>query len=202
MPLNQYQNFTPITHQSVIQSAHKKILPVGRELHERNGRVLVVDQGLHAMAGTGVPNPAQSIVAAGDDQGTVAIEVDGGDGVGVGGQDLEALGGLDIPDAHGLVEGPGHDDVGLWVEFDAEDVVSVAREGLDERAGLDVPEAEGLVVGGRDEEARVGGEGEVRDALLVALELLERRECGIGVGQAVGAEGLVGGGGGQEAAVR
>lgn len=73
------------TYQSVIQSANKKKLAIGRELDEGDRRVLIVDQGLHTMAGPGIPNPTQAVIAAGDDQGAVAVEIYGCDGVGVGG---------------------------------------------------------------------------------------------------------------------
>lgn len=117
----------------------------------------------------------------------------------MGGEDLKALAGLHIPHPNGLVEGTGDDDVGLRVEVDAEHVVGVTVEGLYEGPSGNVPEAEGLVVGGGDKEPRVGGEGEVGDALLVTLVLLHRRQAkavgvGVGVREAVGAEGLVGGG--------
>ncbi|KOM33524.1 hypothetical protein LR48_Vigan01g308000 [Vigna angularis] len=193
-------------YESVVEGANEDELGVGGKLDKGDGRVLVVDKGLDAVASGGVPDSAEAVVAAGDDEGAVAVEVHGGDGVGVGGEDLEALAGLHIPNPNGLVEGAGDDDVRLRVEIDAEDKVSVALQRLYKGPRRHVPEAEGLVVGGGDEEAGVGGEGEVRHALLVPRVLLHRGEreavgVGVGVREAVGSKSLVGGGGGEEAAI-
>lgn len=60
--------------------------------------------------------------------------LEGGKGVGVGGEDLEAFAGLDILDLNSPVEGTG-DNVKmllLEVEVDTKDIVGVAVEGLDE----------------------------------------------------------------------
>ncbi len=48
---------------------------IGGELDERDGRVLVVDDGLQAVPGLGVPDAAQAVVAAGHDQRAVTVEV-------------------------------------------------------------------------------------------------------------------------------
>jgi len=98
-------------YESIVEGANENELGVGGKLNKGDGRVLVVDEGLDAVAGGGVPDSAEAVVAAGDDEGAVAVEVDGGDGVGVGGEDLEALAGLDVPNPNGLVEGAGDDDV-------------------------------------------------------------------------------------------
>lgn len=156
------------------------------------------------MAGGGVPNAAEAVVAPGDDHGAVAVEVDGGDGLGVRREHAEAPPGPDLPDADGLVEGARGEHVAVGAEGEAEGVVGVAGERLHE-AGLaaaaavaEVPDADGAVVGGGGDEAAVGGEGEVGDALAVA------RELGDGAGEVGGApdaEELVGGGRREEAAV-
>ena len=86
--------------QGVVERGRQDVLAVGRELDEGHGRVVVVDEGLEALAGGGVPDPAQPVVAAGDDQAAVPVEVDGGDGVRVGGQGLQALPRPHVPDTH------------------------------------------------------------------------------------------------------
>lgn len=192
-----------MNYQSVVQGANENELGVGGKLDKGNRRVVVVDESLHTVAGGGVPDSAEAVVAAGDDEGAVAVEVNGGDRVGVRGENLEALPGLDVPNPNGLVEGTGDDDVGLGVEVDAEDVVGVAVEGLDEGPSGHVPETEGLVVGGGDQEPGVRREGQVGHALLVPLVLLHRGQrqavgVRVRVREAVRSEGLVGGGGGQE----
>lgn len=71
-------------------------------------------------------------MACRDDDGAVAYEVDGGDGLGVGVWNCpDSSAGLYIPDAEAPVEGAGDDEIGLRVEVDAEDEVGVAAEGLD-----------------------------------------------------------------------
>ena len=61
--------------EGVVECGGEDVLSVGRKLDERDRRVVVVDQGLEALAGGGVPDAAESVVAAGDNQRTVAIEV-------------------------------------------------------------------------------------------------------------------------------
>lgn len=82
------------------------------------------------MASGSVPNPAKAVVATGNDERAVAVEIDGGDGIGMRGKDLETPGGLDVPDPDGLVEGAGDEGVAVGAEGGAEDVVGVAVEGL------------------------------------------------------------------------
>lgn len=149
------------------------------------------------MPGRWVPDPAQPIVATGNDEAPIIVEVDGCDGLGVSREDAQALPRLDLPDTDGLVEGARGDHVGLGVIGAAEDVVAVAGEGLDGSCGGEVPDPDGEIVGCRAEVAAVGGKGEVGDALLVAGELGEERE----VGRRPHAEGLVAGCGGEEGAV-
>lgn len=187
------------TYESVVESGDENELAVGRELSEGNSRDLVVDESLEAGPGGGVPNLARSVVAAGDDEGAVAVEVDGGDGHGVSPNRVEALTGLDFPNANGFVEGTGDDEIGLGVEVDAENEVGVAAEGLDALAagGAGVPDAESAVVGGGADVVGVGGPGYVGDALGVADEAVEEGEGGGGPDH----DGLVEGGGGEEGAV-
>ena len=57
--------------------------------------------------------PAEAVVAAGDDEAAVSVEMHGADRVGVGREGLEALARPHVPDADALVERAGHDQVGL-----------------------------------------------------------------------------------------
>ena len=114
------------SYQCPIESRGENKLPVGRELDERNRRALIINQRLHTMPRPRVPNPTQAIVAAGDDERAVPVEINSRHGVGVRGQDAEALAGLDVPDADGLVEGSGGDHVRLRVEAAAEGVVGMS----------------------------------------------------------------------------
>lgn len=123
------------------------------------------------------------------DDGAVADEVDGGDGLGVRVDGADAAAALDVPDAHGAVEPPGRDRaVRLRVEVGAKDEVGVALEHADAAVGVgvgglgaaaaaaaagveagedgaDVPDAEGAVVGGGAEVERVRGPGDVGHAV-------------------------------------
>jgi hypothetical protein len=189
------------THQGAIEGCREHELAVVGELGKGHGRALVIYKGLNAVAGGGVPDAAETVVAPRHDHGSLAIEVDGGDGLGVGRQHAEAPSGPHLPHTHRLVEGSRGEHVAVGAEGDTEGVVGVAGERLDQAgsaAGAEVPDADGAVVGSGGEEAAVGGEGEVGYALSVASNLGDGGEIGGGPN----AEELVGGGGGEEAAIR
>ncbi|KAM1091494.1 hypothetical protein ACFX13_019268 [Malus domestica] len=97
-----------------------------RKFNIRNRRIFIIDQCLGAVTSGGIPGPAQPIIAAGDDNRAIPIEIDGGDRVEVSRQNLQAFPGLNIPNTHRFVEGTRDDHIGLWVEVGAEDVVGVA----------------------------------------------------------------------------
>ena len=48
----------------VVERGCEDVLSVGRKLDERDGRVVIVDQGLQTLAGGRVPNPAEAVVRA------------------------------------------------------------------------------------------------------------------------------------------
>lgn len=168
------------TDKGVIESGNEYEFAVGGELGEGDSRELIVNEGLQQSTGAGIPNLTRAIVASGNDEGTVAVEVNGGNWHGVCVDDVDALAGLNLPNPNGLVEGAGDDVVRLGVEVDAEDGVGVAAEGLDAVAAGGVPDAEGAVVGGGAYVVGVGGPGEVGDALGVAGEAVEEGEGGGG----------------------
>ena len=61
--------------EGVVEGGCQDVLPVGRELDEGHRRVVVVDQGLEALAGCRVPNATKSVVTAGHDERTVSVEM-------------------------------------------------------------------------------------------------------------------------------
>ena len=61
--------------QGVVEGGCQDVLAVWRELDEGHGRVVIVDQGLEALTGSRVPNPAKSVVTARNDERTIAIEM-------------------------------------------------------------------------------------------------------------------------------
>jgi len=69
----------------------------------------IVDEGLQWSKGFGVPNFARVVMAGREDEGALAVVVDGGDGHGVVIDDLDTFVGLHIPNPNALVQGPGHD---------------------------------------------------------------------------------------------
>lgn len=120
------------------------------------------------------------VMATGNNESTVAIEVDGGDRHGVGDDGVDAPPRLHLPNPNSLIERARDDVIGLRVEVDAENCVRVAAEGLDAVAAGGVPDAEGAVIGGGADVVRVGGPGEVGDAFGVADEAVEEGEGGGG----------------------
>ena len=62
------------------------------------------DERLEALAGGGVPNAHEAVVAARHDERAVAVEVHGTHGVRVRRQSSQALARLHVPNAHRLVE--------------------------------------------------------------------------------------------------
>lgn len=65
----------------VVERGSQDVLAVGAELDKGHGRVVVVYQGLQALARGRVPDATQAVVTGGDYEGTVSIEVDSGHGV-------------------------------------------------------------------------------------------------------------------------
>eukprot|EP00290_Baffinella_frigidus_P013853 CAMPEP_0180146554 /NCGR_PEP_ID=MMETSP0986-20121125/18581_1 /TAXON_ID=697907 /ORGANISM="non described non described, Strain CCMP2293" /LENGTH=148 /DNA_ID=CAMNT_0022091637 /DNA_START=144 /DNA_END=591 /DNA_ORIENTATION=- len=65
----------------VVEAPRQDELRVGRERHERHWGVIVVDETLEALACRRVPDAAQPVEGAGDDEGAVAVELDGRDRV-------------------------------------------------------------------------------------------------------------------------
>jgi len=61
--------------EGVVEGGSQDVFAVGGELDEGDGRVVVVDQGFEALPGRRVPDSTEAVVAARDDEGTVAIEV-------------------------------------------------------------------------------------------------------------------------------
>lgn len=161
-------------------SSNEYEFAVGRELSEGHSRDLIVNERLQASPGGGVPNLARPVVASGDDERPIAVEVHGGHGKGVSPDDVKALPGLHLPDTNRFVEGTGDNEVGLGIEIDTEHKAGVTAEGLHALAGggACVPDAEGTVVGGGADVVRVGGPGEVGDALGVTKEALDEGEGG------------------------
>lgn len=147
------------THKSVVESGGENELAIGGEFGEGDSRGLIFDEGLQEIAGFGVPNLAGAVVAGGDDEVSVAVVVDGGDGHGVALYSVDAFPGLHIPNLNGLVEGTRDNVAGLGVEVYAENDVVVAAEDLDAVAAGGVPDAEGVVVGGGADVVGVGGPG-------------------------------------------
>lgn len=188
------------TYQGIIEGSNKDELSIRRKLSERNRRRLIINEGLKTSPRIGIPDLAGAVVAGGDDDGSVAVEMNGRYGLGVGvGNRPDGAAGLDVPDAEAPVERAGDDEIRTRVEVDAEDEVGVAAEGLDavSGGGEGVPDAEGAVVGGGADVVGVGGPGEVGDAVGVAGEAGAEGE-GFGVPDD---QGFVEGGGGEEGAV-
>ena len=84
-------------YQIMVKRASQNELSIGWELHEGNRRIFVVNEGLQTMPSSIVPDSAQAIVATGNDQRAVPVEVDSRDGIRVRRQGLQALAGLHIP---------------------------------------------------------------------------------------------------------
>lgn len=112
----------------LVERGGENVLAVGRELNERDGRIVVLDERLETLARGRVPNATQTIVAARDDERAVAVEVHGRDRVAVGRQRAQALARAHVPDAHVLVERARHDQIRLRVEVATEHVVRVALQ--------------------------------------------------------------------------
>lgn len=112
----------------VIEGGRKDVLAVRRELHEGNGRVVVVDECLQALTTGRVPDSAEAVVTGWHNERSIAIEVNGRDGIGVCREGLQALSCSDVPNSHRLVEAARHNEITLRVEVAAEDVVTVTFE--------------------------------------------------------------------------
>ena len=123
------------TDESVVESGDEDELAVGGELGEGDGGDFIVNESLEARAGSGVPDLAGAVVAGGDDQRAVAVEVHGRHRHRVGPDAVLARAGLDVPHPHRLVERPRHDQARLRVEVHAEHHVRVPAEGLPALAG-------------------------------------------------------------------
>lgn len=67
--------------EGVVQRGGQDVLAVGAELDEGHGGVVVVYQRLEALARRCVPYATQPVVAGGDYEGAISVEVDGGYGI-------------------------------------------------------------------------------------------------------------------------
>lgn len=91
-------------------------------------------------------------MAAGDDEGTVSIEVHRSDRHRVTTDYMNTLARLHLPNPNRFIKGARDDVIGLGVEVDTENDVGVSTEGFNAVAvsgGASIPDAEGAVVGGR-----------------------------------------------------
>ena len=90
--------------QSVVQGGGQDVFTVGTELDKRDRGIVVVYQGLQTLTWGCVPNTAKAVVTWTDDQGAVAVEMHGADGVTVGWQGFEAFAGAYIPNPNTFVK--------------------------------------------------------------------------------------------------
>ena len=90
--------------QRVVQRGRQDVFAVGTELDKGDRGIVVVYQGLQALARGCVPDPAEAVVTGGDDEAAVAVEMHGADGVAVGRQGFQAFAGAYVPDADTFVK--------------------------------------------------------------------------------------------------
>jgi hypothetical protein len=139
----------------VVESGGQDVLAIRGELNERDRRIVVVcvqmwishirckrfasesekksratDERLEALAGSGVPNTHETVVAARHDERAVAVEVDGTHRIRVRRQSSQAFARLHVPNAHRLVERARSNEIGLRIEIATENIVVVSLEGL------------------------------------------------------------------------
>lgn len=77
--------------QCVVQCGRQNVFAIGREFHKRHRRIIVIDERLQALSTGRVPNAAQPVVAGGDDQRAVTIEIDRADRIGMGRKGLQTF---------------------------------------------------------------------------------------------------------------
>lgn len=63
--------------QCVVQSCSQDVLAIWRELHEGHRRIVVINERLQTLARGSVPDSAEAIIATGNDQGSITIEMNG-----------------------------------------------------------------------------------------------------------------------------
>lgn len=78
---NKRSSFAPFQARAPVQRRGQNVLSVRRELDKGYGRIIVVDERLHALASSRVPDSHQTIVGRGDEESAIAIKVHCGDWV-------------------------------------------------------------------------------------------------------------------------
>lgn len=136
--------------QRIVKCRCEDVFSVGREFHKGNWRVVVVDERLQALAARRVPYSTETVVARRHNERSIAVEVNGRDGIRVSGKRFQTLSCSHIPDTYGLVEAAGDNEIALRIEIATEDVIAVAFEGLQTFAAAQLPNLQRLVVTSRD----------------------------------------------------
>jgi hypothetical protein len=93
--------------ESVVEGGSQDVLPVRRELDERNGRVIVVDERFQALTRGCVPNSAKTVVTTRNDEWAIPVEVHGRNRIWMCRQSFEAFARTDVPNPDTFVEGTG-----------------------------------------------------------------------------------------------
>lgn len=114
------------THESIIKGPDEYKPPVGREFGKWNGRNLIVNKSLQAGARSRIPDFTRPVVAAGNNQRSISIEVDGSNRHRVRLDDADGPAIFDIPNPNSLIKRTGDDEIGLRAEIDAENEIGVA----------------------------------------------------------------------------
>ena len=136
--------------QSVVERRGENIFSIRREFHKRHRRIVIVDECLQALSTGSVPNTTKAVVTGGDDEGTVAVEMHSGNGIGMSWKGFQAFSRPNIPNAHRLVETSRNNEIALRVEVATKDVIAVSLECLETFTAAQFPDFQSFVVAGGD----------------------------------------------------
>lgn len=98
------------------------------------------------MSGARVPQADQPIIAAGDKNIAIAVEVHRCYGILVGVDDFERFASADIPKAHCFVKASGGQQIGLRIKAAGETVPGMPLQNFDAELAAGIPETHGHVI--------------------------------------------------------